>query len=162
MSKVSVIGVGNVGATCANVLASWNIVKELVLLDVREGFAEGKAIDMAQSAKIMGLTAKITGVTNNYEATANSDVVVVTSGIPRKPGMTREDLIGTNAKIVSDVVGNVIKYSPDAFIIMVSSLPAEARSGRCLCEKHRLPYPPGQKNLPPDLPLPQSQNLWHC
>ena len=121
MSKVSVIGVGNVGATCANVLASWNIVKELVLLDVREGFAEGKAIDMAQSAKIMGLTAKITGVTNNYEATANSDVVVVTSGIPRKPGMTREDLIGTNAKIVSDVVGNVIKYSPDACIIMVSN-----------------------------------------
>src|SRR5574344_1782687 len=121
MSKVSVIGVGNVGATCANVLASWNIVKELVLLDVREGFAEGKAIDMAQSAKIMGLTAKITGVTNNYEATANSDVVVVTSGIPRKPGMTREDLIGTNAKIVSEVVGNVLKHSPKAVIIVVAN-----------------------------------------
>lgn len=121
MSKVSIIGVGNVGATCANVLAGWNIAKEIVMLDVREGFAEGKAIDIQQSAKIMGLTSIVTGVTNNYEATAGSDVVVVTSGIPRKPGMTREDLIGTNAKIVSEVVANVVKHSPNAFIIMVSN-----------------------------------------
>lgn len=121
MSKVSIIGVGNVGATCANVLAGWNIAKEIVMLDVREGFAEGKAIDIQQSAKIMGLTSTVTGVTNNYEATAGSDVVVVTSGIPRKPGMTREDLIGTNAKIVSEVVANVVKHSPNAFIIMVSN-----------------------------------------
>lgn len=121
MSKVSVIGVGNVGATCANVLASWNICKEVVLLDVREGFAEGKAIDIQQSAKIMGINTKITGVTNNYEATAGSDVVVITSGMPRKPGMSREDLIGTNAKIVSEVVANVVKNSPEAFIVMVSN-----------------------------------------
>ena len=115
MSKVSVIGVGNVGATCANVLASWNICKEVVLLDVREGFAEGKAIDIQQSAKIMGINTKITGVTNNYEATAGSDVVVITSGMPRKPGMSREE------KIVSEVVANVVKNSPEAFIVMVSN-----------------------------------------
>lgn len=121
MSKVSVIGVGNVGATCANVLASMNIAKEIVILDVREGFAEGKAIDMAQSAKIMGINTKITGVTNDYKATAGSDVVVVTSGLPRKPGMTREELIGTNAGIVKSVVSSVIEYSPDAFVIMVSN-----------------------------------------
>lgn len=121
MSKVSVIGVGNVGATCANVLASMNIAKEIVILDVREGFAEGKAIDMAQSAKIMGINTKITGVTNDYKATAGSDVVVVTSGLPRKPGMTREELIGTNAGIVKSVVSSVIEHSPDAFVIMVSN-----------------------------------------
>ena len=121
MSKVSVIGVGNVGATCANVLAGWNIAKEIVLLDVREGYAEGKAIDIQQSAKIMGINSKITGVTNDYKATAGSDVVVVTSGMPRKPGMSREDLIGTNAKIVSEVVGNIVKFSPNAFIVMVSN-----------------------------------------
>ena len=121
MSKVSVIGVGNVGATCANVLASWNIAKEIVLLDVREGFAEGKAIDIQQSAKIMGINSKITGVTNDYKATAGSDVVVITSGMPRKPGMSREDLIGTNAKIVSEVVANVVKYSPNTFVVMVSN-----------------------------------------
>ena len=121
MSKVSVIGVGNVGATCANVLAGWNIAKEIVLLDVREGYAEGKAIDLQQSAKIMGINSRITGVTNDYKATAGSDVVVVTSGMPRKPGMSREDLIGTNAKIVSEVVGNIVKFSPNAFIVMVSN-----------------------------------------
>lgn len=121
MSKVSVIGVGNVGATCANVLASWNLAKEIVLLDVREGYAEGKAIDIQQSAKIMGIDSKITGVTNDYKATAGSEVVVITSGMPRKPGMSREDLIGTNAKIVSEVVANVVKYSPNAFIVMVSN-----------------------------------------
>ena len=121
MSKVSVIGVGNVGATCANVLAGWNIAKEIVLLDVREGYAEGKAIDIQQSAKIMGINSHIIGVTNDYKATAGSDVVVVTSGIPRKPGMSREDLIGTNAKIVSEVVGNIVKFSPNAFIVMVSN-----------------------------------------
>lgn len=121
MSKVSIIGVGNVGATCADVLAGWNIAKEIVMLDVREGFAEGKAIDIQQSAKIMGITSTVKGVTNDYKATAGSDVVVVTSGIPRKPGMSREDLIGTNANIVKDVVSNVIKHSPNAYIIMVSN-----------------------------------------
>ena len=121
MSKVSVIGVGNVGATCVNVLATMGIAKEIVMLDVKEGFAEGKAIDLQQSSKINGFTTKITGVTNDFKATANSDVVVVTSGLPRKPGMSREDLIGTNANIVMNVVGNVMKYSPNAFVIMVSN-----------------------------------------
>ena len=121
MSKVSVIGVGNVGATCVNVLATMGIAKEIVMLDVKEGFAEGKAIDLQQSSKINGFTTKITGVTNDFKATANSEVVVVTSGLPRKPGMTREELIGTNANIVRNVVGNVMKYSPNAFVIMVSN-----------------------------------------
>src|SRR5574344_436187 len=121
MSKVSIIGAGNVGATCAYAIAEMRFASEIVLLDVREGFAEGKAMDMMQSAKILSYTSVIKGVTSDYSATENSEVVIITSGIPRKPGMTREDLIGTNAKIVSEVVGNVIKYSPDAFIIMVSN-----------------------------------------
>ena len=137
MSKVSVIGVGNVGATCANVLAGWNIAKEIVLLDVREGYAEGKAIDIQQSAKIMGINSKITGVTNDYKATAGSDVVVVTSGMPRKPGMSREDLIGTNAKIVSEVVGNIVKFSPNAFIVMVSN-PMDTAYKTCNIKKNHL------------------------
>lgn len=121
MSKVSIIGAGNVGATCANVVGIMNIAKEIVLLDVRDGFAEGKAIDMMQTAKATQMNTKITGVTNDYKATAKSTVVVVTSGLPRKPGMTREDLIGTNSKIVKEVVTNVIKYSPNAIIVMVSN-----------------------------------------
>ena len=121
MSKISIIGAGNVGATCANVLAFMNIAREIVLLDVKEGVSEGKAIDIMQSAKLNGINTRVIGVTSDYTATAGSDVVVVTSGLPRKPGMSREDLIGTNSKIVKSVVGEVIKNSPDAFVVMVSN-----------------------------------------
>jgi len=121
MSKISVIGAGNVGATCANVLAFMNIAQEIVLLDVKEGVAEGKAMDIMQSAKLNGIYCKVSGVTSDYKTTAGSTVVVVTSGLPRKPGMSREDLIGTNSKIVKSVVGEVVKYSPGAFVIMVSN-----------------------------------------
>jgi len=110
MSKVSVIGAGNVGATCANVLAFREIADEVVLLDIKEGVSEGKAMDMMQAAVTAGFASRIKGVTNNYEATANSDMVVITSGgIPRKPGMTREELIGVNAGIVKSVVENVFE-----------------------------------------------------
>ena len=121
MSKVSVIGAGNVGATCANVLAFREIADEVVLLDIKEGVSEGKAMDMMQAAVTAGFASRIKGVTNNYEATANSDMVVITSGIPRKPGMTREELIGVNAGIVKSVVENVLKYSPNAVILCVSN-----------------------------------------
>lgn len=121
MSKVSVIGAGNVGATCANVLAFREIADEVVLLDIKEGVSEGKAMDMMQAAVTAGFASHIKGVTNNYEATANSDMVVITSGIPRKPGMTREELIGVNAGIVKSVVENVLKYSPNAVILCVSN-----------------------------------------
>ncbi|NCC45611.1 MAG: malate dehydrogenase [Bacteroidia bacterium] len=121
MSKVSVIGAGNVGATCANALANMQFASEIVLLDIKEGFAEGKAKDMMQTAKLYRFFTQVKGVTNDYEATANSDVVVITSGIPRKPGMTREELIGTNARIVLNVVENVLKYSPNAILVIVSN-----------------------------------------
>ena len=121
MSKVSVIGAGNVGATCANVLAFREIADEVVLLDIKEGVSEGKAMDMMQAAVTAGFASRIKVVTNNYEATANSDMVVITSGIPRKPGMTREELIGVNAGIVKSVVENVLKYSPNAVILCVSN-----------------------------------------
>ena len=121
MSKVSVIGAGNVGATCANVLAFREIADEVVLLDIKEGVSEGKAMDMMQAAVTAGFASRIKGVTNNYGATANSDMVVITSGIPRKPGMTREELIGVNAGIVKSVVENVLKYSPNAVILCVSN-----------------------------------------
>ena len=121
MSKVSVIGAGNVGATCANVLAFREIADEVVLLDIKEGVSEGKAMDMMQAAVTAGFASRIKGVTNNYEATANSDMVVITSGIPRKPGITREELIGVNAGIVKSVVENVLKYSPNAVILCVSN-----------------------------------------
>lgn len=121
MSKVSVIGAGNVGATCANVLAFREIADEVVLLDIKEGVSEGKAMDMMQAAVTAGFASRIKGVTNNYEAIANSDMVVITSGIPRKPGMTREELIGVNAGIVKSVVENVLKYSPNAVILCVSN-----------------------------------------
>lgn len=121
MSKVTVIGAGNVGATCANVLVTTQIADEVVLLDIKEGVSEGKAMDIMQTANILGIETRLTGVTNDYEKTADSDVVVITSGIPRKPGMTREELIGVNAGIVKSVVENVIKYSPNAVIICVSN-----------------------------------------
>lgn len=119
--KVSVIGAGNVGATCADVLATRNVASEIVLLDIKEGVSEGKAMDIMQTATLVGINSRVIGVTNDYAATANSDVVVVTSGIPRKPGMTREELIGVNAGIVKSVVENVLKHSPNAILIMVSN-----------------------------------------
>ncbi|MDR0686841.1 MAG: malate dehydrogenase [Dysgonamonadaceae bacterium] len=121
MSKVSVIGAGNVGATCANILAFNRIADEVVMLDVKEGVAEGKAIDMKQTAHTLGFETKLTGVTSNYRATAGSDVCIITSGIPRKPGMTREELIGINAGIVKTVVENCLENSPNAILIIISN-----------------------------------------
>jgi len=119
--KVTVVGAGNVGATCADVLAYREIVNEVILLDIKEGVAEGKALDIWQKAPITQYDTKTIGVTNDYSKTANSDVVVITSGLPRKPGMTRDDLISTNAGIVKAVTENVVKYSPNAIIIVVSN-----------------------------------------
>lgn len=119
--KVTVVGAGNVGATCADVLAHQRIASEIVLLDIRENFAEGKALDMMQTATLNGFNSRIIGSTNDYSKTANSDVVVITSGVPRKPGMTREELIGINAGIVKGVTENVLKHSPNAIIIVVSN-----------------------------------------
>jgi malate dehydrogenase len=121
MSKVTVVGAGNVGATCANVLAVNEIANEVVMLDVKQGVAEGKAMDINQTAQLLGFDTKLTGVTNDYAATANSDVVVITSGLPRKPGMTREDLIGTNAGIVKSVAESILKYSPNAILVIISN-----------------------------------------
>jgi malate dehydrogenase len=121
MSKVSVIGVGNVGSTCANMLVLDRIADEVIMLDVKPGIAEGKAMDMNQTAQLLGFNSRLRGVTSDYEATKDSDVVVITSGIPRKPGMTREELIGVNANIVKSVMENVLKYSPNAIIVMVSN-----------------------------------------
>ncbi len=121
MAKVTVIGAGNVGATVANVIATREVCSELVLLDIKEGLSEGKMLDVFQTATLMDFDTKVTGVTNDYAATANSDVVVVTSGIPRKPGMTREELIGVNAGIVKSVMANVWKYSPNAIVVCVSN-----------------------------------------
>lgn len=119
--KITVVGAGAVGATCADNIARKELATELVLLDIKEGFAEGKAMDMMQTATLLGFDTKITGSTNDYSKTANSDVVVITSGIPRKPGMTREELIGTNANIVKGVVENTLKYSPNAIIVVISN-----------------------------------------
>jgi malate dehydrogenase len=119
--KVTVVGAGNVGATCADVLAYKEIANEIVLLDIREGFAEGKALDIWQKAPIDVYDSRTIGSTNDYSKTAGSDVVVITSGLPRKPGMTRDDLISTNAGIVKSVTENVVKYSPNAIIIVVSN-----------------------------------------
>ena len=121
MSKVTVVGAGNVGATCANVLVTQSIADEVVLIDIKEGLSEGKAMDIMQTANILNLETRLVGVTNDYEKTAGSDVVVITSGIPRKPGMTREELIGVNAGIVKSVTDNVLKYSPNAVIVCVSN-----------------------------------------
>ena len=119
--KVTVVGAGAVGATCADNIARKELAQELVLLDIKEGFAEGKAQDMMQTASLLGFDTKISGSTNDYSKTANSDVVVITSGLPRKPGMTREELIGTNAGIVKGVCENILKFSPNAIIIVISN-----------------------------------------
>ena len=121
MSKVTVVGAGNVGATCANVLVTCGIADEVVLLDIKEGVSEGKAMDIMQTASILNLNTVLRGVTNDYAATEGSDVVVITSGIPRKPGMTREELIGVNAGIVKSVTDQVLAHSPNAVIICISN-----------------------------------------
>ncbi len=119
--KVTVVGAGAVGATCADNIARKELATELVLLDIKEGIAEGKAQDMMQTAALLGFDTRIVGSTNDYSKTAGSDVVVITSGLPRKPGMTREELIGTNAGIVKSVTENILKYSPDTIIIVISN-----------------------------------------
>ena len=119
--KVTVIGAGAVGATCADNIARKQLCDELVLLDIKEGVAEGKAIDLMQTAQIEGFDTRITGCTNDYEKTAGSTVAVITSGIPRKPGMTREELIGINAGIVKTVTQNLLKYSPEVIIVVISN-----------------------------------------
>ena len=119
--KVTVVGAGNVGATCADVLAYREIANEVVLLDIKEGIAEGKALDIWQKAPINLYDTRTIGVTNDYSRTANSDIVVITSGLPRKPGMTRDDLISTNAGIVQSVTENIVQHSPEAIIIVVSN-----------------------------------------
>ena len=119
--KISVVGAGAVGASCAEYIAMKNFASEVVLLDIKEGFAEGKAMDLMQTASLNGFDTKITGSTNDYAKTADSSVVVITSGIPRKPGMTREELIGINAGIVQTVTENLLKFSPNAIVIVVSN-----------------------------------------
>ena len=119
--KITVIGAGNVGATCANVIAEKELANEVILIDIKEGFAEGKALDMWQTAPINLYDSRIVGYTNDYSKTTNSEVVVITSGLPRKPGMSRDDLIATNAGIVKSVTENVIAHSPNAIIIVVSN-----------------------------------------
>ena len=119
--KVTIVGAGNVGASCAEYIAIKRIASEVVLLDIKEGFAEGKALDLTQTATTLGFNTRITGVTSDYSATAGSDVVVITSGIPRKPGMTREELIGINAGIVQSVAESVLTHSPEAIIVVVSN-----------------------------------------
>ncbi len=121
MSKVTVVGAGNVGATAANVLAINEVASEVVLIDIKEGLAEGKAMDIMQTAQLIGFDTIVKGVTNDYSQTAGSDVVVITSGIPRKPGMTREDLIGVNAGIVKAVAKSALEYSPNCIFIIVSN-----------------------------------------
>ena len=119
--KVTVVGAGNVGATCANVLATREVANEVVLLDIKDGFAEGKALDIWETAPINLYDTRTVGSTNDYSKTAGSDVVVITSGLPRKPGMSRDDLIATNAGIVKTVTENVMKHSPDAILVIVSN-----------------------------------------
>ena len=119
--KITVVGAGAVGATCADNIARKELAEEVVLLDIKEGVAEGKALDFTQTASLLGFDTRITGVTNDYSKTAGSDVCVITSGIPRKPGMTREELIGTNARIVESVCKSLLQYSPNAIIVMISN-----------------------------------------
>ena len=119
--KVTIVGAGNVGASCAEYIAQKQIASKVVLLDIKEGFAEGKALDLYQTATTLGFNTSITGVTNDYAATSGSNVVVITSGVPRKPGMTREELIGINAGIVKKVSENILEHSPNAIIVVVSN-----------------------------------------
>ena len=119
--KVTIVGAGNVGASCAEYILIKQIAKEVILLDIKDGFAEGKALDLTQTTSTLGFKSKVLGVTNDYEKTSQSDVVVITSGIPRKPGMTREELIGINAGIVKSVSENVLKFSPNAILVVVSN-----------------------------------------
>ena len=119
--KVTIVGAGNVGSTCADVIASNSIASEVVLLDIKQGFAEGKALDIMQTATTLGFNTKVVGTTADYTLTSDSDVVVITSGIPRKPGMTRDELIGINAGIVKEVSSNVLKHSSNAVIVVVSN-----------------------------------------
>ena len=119
--KVTIVGAGNVGASCAEYIAIKRIASEVVLLDIKEGFAEGKALDLMQTATTLGFNTRILGVTNDYSATAKSNLVVITTGIPRKPGMTREELIGLNAGIVKSVADSILAHSPDAIIVVVSN-----------------------------------------
>lgn len=119
--KVTVVGAGNVGATCANVIAHKELVREVVLVDIKQGIAEGKALDIWQTSGVNNYDTRVVGVTNDYTRTAGSEVVVITSGLPRKPGMSRDDLISTNAEIVKSVTENVVKHSPDAILIIVSN-----------------------------------------
>jgi malate dehydrogenase len=121
MNKITVIGAGNVGATCANVIALKDLANEVVLLDIKEGLAEGKALDIWQSSSINNFNTRVTGSTNDYLKTKDSGIIVVTSGLPRKPGMSRDDLIKTNANIVKEVTEKAIKHSPDAIVIVVSN-----------------------------------------
>lgn len=119
--KITVVGAGAVGATCADNIARRGLAEELVLVDIKEGFAEGKAMDIMQTAALLGFETRVTGSTNDYKKTAGSDVCVITSGIPRKPGMTREELIGTNAKIVEGVSKNLLEHSPNTIIVVISN-----------------------------------------
>lgn len=119
--KITVVGAGAVGATCADNIARRELAEELVLLDIKEGFAEGKALDISQTASLLGFDTRVIGVTNDYAKTANSDVCVITSGIPRKPGMTREELIGTNARIVENVCKSLLEHSPNTIIVVISN-----------------------------------------
>lgn len=119
--KITVVGAGAVGATCADNIARKELAEELVLVDIKDGFAEGKALDITQTASLLGFDTRVTGSTNDYTKTANSDVCVITSGIPRKPGMTREELIGTNAKIVETVAKNLLEHSPDTILVVISN-----------------------------------------
>jgi malate dehydrogenase len=119
--KVTVVGAGAVGATCADNIARRGMVEELVLVDIKEGFAEGKALDISQTCSLLGFETRVSGSTNDYSKTANSDVCVITSGIPRKPGMTREELIGTNAKIVEGVAKSLLEFSPNTIIVVISN-----------------------------------------
>jgi len=121
MKKITVVGAGNVGATCANVIATKDLAREVVLLDIKEGLAEGKALDIWQTSSILGFNTRLTGSTNDYSKTKGSEIVVITSGLPRKPGMSRDDLIKTNAGIVIDVTRKIIAESPEAIIIVVSN-----------------------------------------
>jgi len=121
MNRITVIGAGNVGATCANVIAQKDLTNELVMIDIKEGLAEGKALDIWQSSSILNFNTRVIGVTNDYKKTEGSEIIIITSGMPRRPGMSRDDLIKTNALIVKEVTENAVKYSPDAILLVVSN-----------------------------------------